>query len=59
MKKLGLGLGLGLGIPLLFLIGVIIGWWLRSGFKASGEAIGGTRTLEPDSSAPTYSELPD
>jgi hypothetical protein len=26
MKKLGLGLGLGLGIPLLFFIGVIVGW---------------------------------
>jgi hypothetical protein len=62
MEKLGLGLGLGLGIPLLFLIGVIVGWWLRSKHKASGEAIRGTegtRSLKSGSSAPTCSDLPD
>jgi hypothetical protein len=62
MKKLGLGLGLGLGIPLLSLIGVIVGWWLRSKLKESGEAIRGTegtRTLKLGSSALTCSNLPD
>ena len=59
MRELGLGLGLGLGIPLLFLIGVVVGWWLRSKLKLSEGAIKKTRTLEPGSLAPTCSELPD
>jgi hypothetical protein len=62
MKKLGLGLGLGLGVPLLFLIGLIVGWWLRPKLKAPGEAIErteGTKTLEQGSSVLTCAELPD